>query len=1528
MTTRKAILSVTATTGLMVLVGWALAQGPGTALDQGFKDPPDSAKPRTWWHWTMSNISKEGITKDLEWMKRAGIGGFQLADVNAGSGQTVEKKIVFGTPEWLDAVRHAASEADRLGLEMTIFSGPGWSETGGKWVQPEQAMKKLVWSETTVEGPRNFTGKLPPPPSNNGPIRNLATGGGRGGAPPDPTYYGDSAVVAYRTPPEESRMADLHPKVTTNAGPIDATPLLDDDLNTALTIAAPEGGGPAWVQFEFAQPFRARSLSIAGRGGIPVGRLLASDDGSGFRTLAVLPGPQGYRGGPARTFAFPEAAAKFYRVELSGAPLGPAAVMAQAPPLPAKEYVLTEAVLSSGARVNRWEEKAGFIVNNDFDSMSTPPVPASAAIRRDGIVDLTSKMAKDGSLNWDIPSGRWTILRMGYSLTGSKNRPAVPAASGYEVDKLSRKYVETYFHGYLDPISQALGPLVGKSLKYMIMDSWEAGMQNWTDDMIAEFRTRRGYDPTPFLPVLAGRVVESAEVSDRFLWDFRRTVADMFAENHFGTIADMLHQRGMGSYAEAAGVSMEIMEDTLLNKSKVDIPMGEFWVHALHPELMYYVDVRGAASAAHAYGKNLVATESYTGGGYEAPATLKRVGDYWFAQGVNRIVFHTSAHQPLDTKPGNTMVGTHINRNITWAELARPYMTYMARNSFMLQQGQFVADLAYLLNEGAPSTQSFWGSGIQPAPPDGYDYDCINADVLLKRMSVGDDGRLMLPDGMTYRVLVLPEAGSMTLPVLRKIRELVAGGATVVGPKPLKSPGLTGYPGVDSEVESLAAALWGDTDGVSRTQHLYGKGKVMWGVPLSDVLAAQHVQKDFDCSRPLDSDLPWIHRRTADTDIYYVDNHTDHAQDLEARFRVGGKQAELWHPDTGAIEPAGFTIADGRTTVPLHLAERESVFVVFRRTAPMPSRAIPRAVSTAIAPVSGAWDVSFPPNFGAPSKIQLARLQSWTANPDEGVKYFSGTATYTKTVDAPQTWFRPGAKLLLNLGTVRDIAEVSLNGKDLGMLWKPPYEVDVTGVLKAGANQLEIKVTNEWTNRQIGDRLAPPEKRVLAGPGSMPMGGRGGGGGFGGPQAPADSGLIGPVMLLASAVPQVLSGIIAGIPVNYDESQVGTYTLPNPLVLANGQPVRDAKTWNEKRRPEIVKLFEENEYGRTPGRPKDMSFDVFDKGTPAFDGKAVRRQVTIYFSADKNGPKTDLLIYLPAGATKPVPLLLNISFSANSSTVDDTGVKQGEMWSRDQKRVPAPRGVGIGRLNVAPILDKGFGVATMSYGDIDPDFLGGVPLGVRALYLKPGQKEPAPDEWGAISAWAWGLSRAVDYFETDKGVDAKRIAIMGVSRLGKTVMWAGAHDPRIAMVIASCSGEGGAALSRRNYGETIAHLVEPSRYPYQFCANYAKYASHVDQLPVDAHMLVALIAPRPVLLQTGTTDNWSDPKGEFLAAVAAGPVYRLLGKQGLDTDQWPAAGQPILHDIGYFMHAGGHGTLPSDWEVFLKFMEMHLQTGK
>jgi hypothetical protein len=409
---------------------------------------------------------------------------------------------------------------------------------------------------------------------------------------------------------------------------------------------------------------------------------------------------------------------------------------------------------------------------------------------------------------------------------------------------------------------------------------------------------------------------------------------------------------------------------------------------------------------------------------------------------------------------------------------------------------------------------------------------------------------------------------------------------------------------------------------------------------------------------------------------------------------------------------------------------------------------------------------------------------------------------------------------------------------------------------------------------------------------------------------------------LSKLTPQPNSLQLPIRPINIDETRAGTYTLPDPLILSDGTPVRDAKTWWKKRRPEILQLFETQQFGRAPGRPTEESFDVFDKGTAAFDGKAIRKQVIIHLSKDPAAPQIQLVEYIPAAAKKRVPMLLAIGFAANSSTFADPGIRQDMVNDpKTGKKIPAPANP-MGKMDITPFLNAGIGVASFYYGDVEPDSPEGYPYGIRAFYTHG--KPLAPDEWGAIAAWAWALSRAQDYLETDKTVDAKSVALFGASRLGKTVLWAGARDRRFAAVTACCSGEGGAALSHRNFGQTIAEILMEE--PHQFAGNYHKYADKENTLPMDAHMLLSLIAPRPVFLQTGDMDYWSDPKGEFLSAVAAGPVYRLLGKQDLGTTAWPPSG-PILNDIGYFMHKGGHGMVPGDWDVYVDFLKRHLHQG-
>jgi hypothetical protein len=1158
---RHALLRAAVTTfgALALAAPRAGAQGgtpTSTALEQGFRTPPDAAKPRVWWHWMNGNVTKEGITADLEWMKRVGIGGFQMFDGGLGVPQFTEQRLVWMTPEWKDAFRHAGAEADRLRLEMAMAASGGWSETGGPWVTPEQAMKKVVWSETEVRGPRRFSGVLPKPPSSNGPFQNVPPQPGfeipeptnlpgakppvpHPPAPPDPTFYADTRVIAVRVPEREVRMPDRHPRMTSSAGTLNLAAFTDGDLRASVDLPYPEAGKQAWVQFEFAEPFRAQAFTFAAPPGppffaapIPRGVLQASQDGKRWTTLDSLPG----RGHPlqgafmVRTYAFPPTTARYFRVLMERPAPNP---MAAAFGLPQSTKVaITELELHAGPRVNRWQDKAQYGNTIDYGpSVATPATNEAVAVA--DVVDLTARLKPDGTLDWQVPTGRWTVLRLGYSLTGRRNHPATREATGFEVDKLNRAHVTAYAKAYSDMVSGAMGPAFGKGFRYFLMDSWEAGLENWTDDMIDQFRARRGYDPTPYLPVLTGRVIGSAEANDRFLWDFRRTIADLLAENHYAAAAEYFRTRGVGLYAEAMGAGLPTTGDGLQDKGRVDIPMGEFWTPAPGtadtPD--HASDPREAASAAHIYGKPIVAAESFTtctpASVWSSPSYLKPLGDRAMALGINRFVIHTSDHQPFVDdrhKPGITLgpCGIHYTRNNTWAEQSAAFNTYLARGSYLLQQGVFVADVAYFYGEGAPITVPFW-KPLEPAPPAGYSYDWVNAEVLLTRAAVRD-GRLVLPGGMSYRVLVLPaDVDQLTVPMLHKLRDLVAAGAVVVAPKPKGSPSLSGGTAADAEARALADTVWGGIDGRSVTEHAYGKGKVYWGQPVEAVLAAQNTPPDvrydarydvrstpsqadgapIDTARA-DSAVVWIHRRTADADIYFVANQRDRAADITISFRAEGKAPELWHPDTGEIEPAAYQMENGRTTVPLRLDPYGSVFVVFRRAATAPSRALPTVTRRTLTTVAGPWAVTFPPDWGAPPQLRLDSLMSWTAHPEAGVKYFSGTATYTKDIDAPQAWFKPGARIVLDLGAVKEIAEVSVNGKPLGgVLWKPPYTADVTGALRPGRNRLEVKVTNLWVNRVLGDQQPSATRRYAF---------------LGFPQLSKDmplreSGLIGPVRL-------------------------------------------------------------------------------------------------------------------------------------------------------------------------------------------------------------------------------------------------------------------------------------------------------------------------------------------------------------------------------------------------------------------------------
>ncbi len=1104
-----------AAAGLMAAASdLARGQAASSSLEQQFRNPPDSAKPRAWWHWMSGNVTEPGITADLEWMHRVGIGGMQMFDGDMGAPLFVDKPVIWMSPEWKSAWHHAAAEADRLHLEMSMAASGGWSETAGPWVKPEQGMKKYAWSETIVEGPGKFGGTLRKPPATVGKFQDLALAPPREQHPdltltgahaqpplpkqePTPELYEDAAVVAFPAPAGEVDAAK--PEITCSCGSIDGAALTDGLYGKIVPVSYSDDNR-AWVQFAYAEPQPVESIVFGTAAAVqfsgpsmPSGRIEASDDGQSWRPLVQLPGAAGANFA-VRTFSIEPVRARYYRVYFIAPQRDPSRPPPAGAPWP-PPVRLTEVEFLAAPRVQHWEDKASFGIYTPTSEPQGGEVQPGEGIDPSKVIDLTGKLRPDGTLDWEAPAGRWIVLRLGYSLTGEVNHPATPAATGLEVDKLSSKDVQAYVEEYAKMISGAAGPYFGKSFRYFLMDSWEAGQENWTGDMMAEFARRRGYAMTKYLPVLTGRIVGSRAQSEAFLWDLRRTQADMLAENHYGVATRYFAKAGIGLYAEAMGTNMPTTGDGLLNKGQVTIPMGEFWTP--NPDQKdtpaHIADVMEAASAAHIYGKPIAATESFTTRPNvmpwgQSPFYLKSMADQDFARGINRIVFHTSDLQPfVDEKhrPGMTLgpFGQDYTRNITWAEQAKAWNTYLARCSFLLQQGKPVSDVAYFYGEDAPATVPFWKKD-DPALPAHYDTDFVNADVLLHG-ATATQGKLRLASGMEYKLLVLPnDQRLISVPLLRSIHSLVEQGAILLGPKPMGSPSLADGPDATAQIEKLAVDLWGAAD-ESAAGHRCGEGKVYSGKSIEDVLAAENGTPDLSWSAPenagdtvpyplpgadSDEDLLFIHRHDGDREIYFVSTQKHHEFDVKAAFRVEGKTARLWHPESGDTEPVSYTTEQGHTVVPLHFDAQGSVFVVFDGASAAPSRSVAEAQPSKLGSVDGTWKLMFPANLGAPAEADFPSLISWTQSSDAGVKYFSGTATYSKQVDAPKDWFKTGAKVMLDLGTVKEIAEVEVNGKAVGgVLWKPPFRVDVTSALKPGANEVRVKVTNLWPNRMIGD---------------------------------------------------------------------------------------------------------------------------------------------------------------------------------------------------------------------------------------------------------------------------------------------------------------------------------------------------------------------------------------------------------------------------------------------------------------------------
>lgn len=1018
-------------------------------LAQGFLNPPDSVQTSVYWYWISDNISKEGAVKDLHAMKKAGInrafiGNIGISDLPYGT-------VKMFSDEWWEILHLALKTATELDIEIGIFNSPGWSQSGGPWIKPEASMRYLASSETLVKGPQKIALVLKKPNEE----------------------FQDVSVLALPYISTEGMILNQTNAVIESSPALSSLSLLTD--NDPLTgINLPDGNNIS-INFTPGQSFTARSISLQTTQS-PLNanaELQVKEKNGEFKTISQF---AVNRSNPALNVGFdpyapviisiPATTADAFRLNLTYQNTGAG---------------LAEVTISALPRVERFSEKTLAKMHPTplpyWDAYLWPEQPEvddqSLVIQDDQILDISAQMTPDGLLTWDVPEGEWKILRMGMTPTQVTNGPASPEATGLEVDKMSKEWVAVHFDKFIGEILRRIPEEDRKTFKVVVQDSYETGGQNFTDHLLKEFEEKYGYDPFPYLPVFRGYVVNSQLESDRFLWDLRRMIADKVAYDYVGGLRDISHQHGLTTWLENYG-HWGFPGEFLMYGGQSDEIGGEFWSQGELGD----IENRAATSAGHIYGKTKISAESNTSGGpaySRYPAMMKQRSDRFFAEGINNTLLHVYIMQPYEEKnPGvNAWFGNEFDRKNSWFSQMDLFTKYLKRTNFMLQQGLNVADVAYFIGEDAPKM-----TGIaDPKLPIGYQFDYINAEVILRDMTVRD-GMLTLPHGTQYRVLVLPKLETMRPELLTKIKQLVYDGACVLGPAPRCSPSLQNQPEADKQVSEMAEALWGEVDGVNVKQRKYGKGSIMSGLELSELFDI--IEYIPDCKVPEDNTIHYGHRSMKGIDIYFVSNQTDETKVIKPAFRITGKKPELWEATSGSIRnlPA-FEVKEQATLVPLKLAPYESVFVVFRNKVKSSSFTeitdnYPDPGSTD--ELKGPWNVTFDPSLRGPAKpVIFETLQDWTISQNDSIKYYSGTARYTIDFASPE--LEENETLLIELGNLTAMAKVKVNGTYAGGVWTYPYRLNITDFVNPGKNTLEIEVVNNWMNRLIGDLNLPESQR-------------------------------------------------------------------------------------------------------------------------------------------------------------------------------------------------------------------------------------------------------------------------------------------------------------------------------------------------------------------------------------------------------------------------------------------------------------------
>ena len=1090
---------------LLILVVTLSLNAQNTLNSTDFHNPPQSAKVHTWWHWMAGNITKEGITKDLESMKRQGV--VEATIINIGQNFTKEvdlPRVKFNSPEWIEMFRWALKEANRLGITIGIQTIDGYCTTGGPWITPELSMKQYVWTKTTIEGGKEVITKL------NQPVTME-------------NFYSDVAVVAFQL--EEKLNSFQHAKPVIVASKVPSGSILYDG-NPKTEINLKKGDV---IDVKLGTDFTASKLVLFPH--LPfcwddmakitvLLRLSASNDGTVFTKIADL---EFIGVNKSISAPFTLTKAKYFRIEFVKSNF----LYFNTYPIAELELLKDEELPVFTPSVSSFFEKTASVFDVNENVLDLNNKSGINPIAENSIIDISKNLSSDGTLKWNAPKGRWQVIRFGYTSTGVKNDPATPEGLGLELDKMDTAALNVHIDSYAKKLIQASGKYKGNTLKFILMDSWEAQFQTWTKAFPQEFNKLRGYNITPWIPVLCGETVGSTQLSEAFLHDFRKTISDLIDNNYYKHFRDLCHRNGMDFHGEVIYSNWGAYPplDPLKSNQYVDIPMTEFWAAKNANNLGDYKPANRPSPgfpmySALAYDKQIIGSEAYTNFAHysEAPFDLKPFGDAAYCSGVNQLILHSFVHQPFDKKPGMTLgkFGAHFNRNNPTWEFNQDWLTYQARVQYVLQKGEPVVDVIFYAGDQLPQ---FFSKSYLNDLPFGIQASACNIDMLKNKAKV-INGKISFGGRQHFPLLLLPNSTKMEFATLKQIAKLINDGAVVYGPKPLEMLSVKEIKNDEVEFRKLVDTLWGNTREIN-----YGKGKMISGKLISEVLTQLKVLPDLTTNTSNPKEIMYIHRKLENTDVYYVFNQQNKTLNREIIFRVTGKTPEIWNPEDGLVSnPAIYSVGKNQTRLPVSFKPYESKIFVFRNIPPnnfihqvslagkeiFPQHqlidttfAIPQAVFkqgqyqfTTLS--SGEYDFTtnenkiiktnltqpeiidpeklkiriefFPISDEAINPVEITTLKSLTEFEDPAIKYFAGKARYSINFSVPGNFFSSNDSIVLDLGNLSATSEVILNGKFLAYVWQPNTSLVVTELLKS-ENNLEITVANVCRNRFIGDLI-------------------------------------------------------------------------------------------------------------------------------------------------------------------------------------------------------------------------------------------------------------------------------------------------------------------------------------------------------------------------------------------------------------------------------------------------------------------------